>query len=96
MIKVTATDEDDGDNGRVRYEIDSGNLEGAFWIDNHTGEILVDGPIDREITNSYTLIIRATDLGFPISREVFFGGGYFSFKLLKLSHCQKEIINITS
>ena len=58
---VEATDEDSGTNGQVMYEIVSGNLGGAFSINQSSGEVTVKGTIDREYLSSYTLLIRARD-----------------------------------
>ena len=38
IINIIAVDEDDGDNSRVSYSILSGNEDGVFNLDYHTGK----------------------------------------------------------
>jgi len=59
-----------GENGKVWYRITSGNVGGAFKINNMTGSISVNRPLDREQIPSYALEIEAADRGFPAPRKV--------------------------
>ena len=56
---------DPGDQNSVTYEITDGNFEGAFAINNSTGEITVDntGVIDFEQQTSFDLTVEVTDDG---------------------------------
>lgn len=64
VIDVNANDGDGGatDTG-LTYTIQSGNTGSVFAIDAATGAITVANALDREITGSYTLVVRATDGG---------------------------------
>ena len=61
VIAVTATDDDLGLAGEVRYSIVSGNIGDAFAINNNDGMITVNSNIDREMISEYTLTVRARD-----------------------------------
>lgn len=67
---VVAVDRDAGENGRVSYEIVSGNGEGRFRIKPQTGIIelvktLPPASEQLDKTGRFTLTIRATDHGMP-------------------------------
>uniref|UniRef100_UPI003AB0DF65 protocadherin alpha-8-like n=1 Tax=Centroberyx gerrardi TaxID=166262 RepID=UPI003AB0DF65 len=68
VIKVKATDEDDGANGDVEYffgsELDP-QIYDMFRLDEITGEVRVKGHIDFENVDVYKLDIHATDKGQP-------------------------------
>nr|XP_055033293.1 protocadherin alpha-2-like isoform X3 [Misgurnus anguillicaudatus] len=68
VIKVNATDVDEGLNGEVRYTLD-GNLNGKvndiFLLDSVSGEIRVRNKIDFEDVEVYRLDIFASDKGNP-------------------------------
>ena len=65
VITVQADDADAGTLGEVNYSITSGNSNDDFAIDSISGEITVNGDIDREVIGEYTLTIRAQDGGSP-------------------------------
>ncbi|XP_044931305.1 protocadherin gamma-B1-like [Mustela putorius furo] len=64
MLKVTAIDQDEGINAEITYSFktlrDFGNM---FMLDHQNGEIKSKGPIDFEISSSYTMSIEAKDGG---------------------------------
>ena len=62
---VSATDADSGINGEIRYSITAGNAQNSFAIDDTSGEVTVNGDIDRETITSFSLTVRARDLGSP-------------------------------
>ncbi|XP_059201919.1 protocadherin alpha-8-like [Centropristis striata] len=66
VIRVNATDLDEGANGEIVYsfgkEVDI-HLQKLFNIDQKTGEIKVIGVIDFEENESYELDIQASDQG---------------------------------
>ena len=70
VTKLTASDLDTGDNGRVWYEIIGGNYNQSFIINNETGEIITNNLIDRESNDEYILSIKAEDFGVPAPRKV--------------------------
>ena len=65
VITVQADDADVGTLGEVSYSITSGNSNDNFAINSTSGEITVNGDIDREVISEYTLTIRAQDGGSP-------------------------------
>ncbi|XP_037658065.1 protocadherin gamma-B2-like [Choloepus didactylus] len=65
VLKVTATDQDEGANAEITYSFkmlrdDIGNM---FMLDHESGEIKSRDPIDFEISSSYTMTIEAKDGG---------------------------------
>lgn len=66
VIRVNATDLDEGDNGLIVYSFDKEadmHLQNIFGIDPATGEIKVTGDIDFEENESYEIDIQASDKG---------------------------------
>ncbi|XP_043924981.1 protocadherin beta-16-like isoform X3 [Protopterus annectens] len=64
-LKVTATDLDDGPNGDIVYAFSHISEAAAriFKLNDRTGEITVDEPLDFEETQSYELEVEARDSG---------------------------------
>ena len=62
VIKVTATDDDIGDQGVISYSISSVN-DDKFYIDAETGSISVLTSLDRETQDTYALTVEAIDGG---------------------------------
>ncbi|XP_025149825.3 protocadherin gamma-B2 isoform X20 [Bubalus bubalis] len=64
VLKVKATDQDEGINAEITYSFKTlrgiGNM---FVLDHQSGEIKSNGPIDFEINSSYTISIEAKDGG---------------------------------
>ncbi|XP_054143939.1 protocadherin alpha-2-like isoform X4 [Melozone crissalis] len=68
VVRMHATDVDEGSNKDVNYEIDTivpPSGSDLFRIDTNTGEIRLTGALDFEGVNLYDLNIRATDKGTP-------------------------------
>ncbi|XP_062381378.1 protocadherin alpha-8-like [Sardina pilchardus] len=68
ILRVQATDNDEGANGALEYAMGTDldpNLYDIFDLDSITGEIRVKGAIDFEITDLYKLDIQAIDNGQP-------------------------------
>ncbi|KAM3612468.1 uncharacterized protein V6R79_008582 [Siganus canaliculatus] len=65
VIRVNATDMDDGVNGEVNYSFGhvSGRVQELFDIDQSSGEITVKGNLDYEVDESYEIDIQASDNG---------------------------------
>ncbi|XP_070769928.1 protocadherin alpha-13-like [Enoplosus armatus] len=65
VIRVNATDMDDGLNGDVSYSFGNVNNEvrELFDVDPITGEITVKGQLDYEVDDSYEIDIQASDSG---------------------------------
>ncbi|XP_070407788.1 protocadherin gamma-A11 isoform X26 [Nothobranchius furzeri] len=62
---VTATDADEGSNGRITYSVSSmlDNARGLFEVNADTGEIRLKGNVDYEKAQSFQINIRASDDG---------------------------------
>ena len=57
---VSATDQDEGSNAVVRYQILSPTMSVLpFMLDQNNGHILVNGQLDRETNPYYTLIVNS-------------------------------------
>ncbi|XP_071485696.1 cadherin EGF LAG seven-pass G-type receptor 2-like [Diadema antillarum] len=68
VTTITATDNDDGDNGRLTYSMtaQSDARSGAmFDINPDTGLIMTTMALDRETIESHTFRLTATDHGTP-------------------------------
>uniref|UniRef100_A0A671QBH9 Protocadherin 1 gamma 1 n=1 Tax=Sinocyclocheilus anshuiensis TaxID=1608454 RepID=A0A671QBH9_9TELE len=65
VIKIAATDVDQGANGQVTYYINhlSDNTKELFKIDENYGEISVIGQLDHEQASSYEMEVQAEDGG---------------------------------
>ncbi|EFN77871.1 DE-cadherin [Harpegnathos saltator] len=67
VMRVSATDFDDGENGTVRYNLSAklADDEAYFRIDSETGIIYLKKAIDHDPGYRFNMIARATDLGKP-------------------------------
>ncbi|XP_076148303.1 protocadherin alpha-C2-like isoform X1 [Alosa pseudoharengus] len=66
IIKLNATDRDEGTNGEVYYSFSSYTHERVrqmFTMDSDSGEIRVRSNVDFEETNTYEMYIQAMDRG---------------------------------
>ncbi|KAH8409560.1 hypothetical protein KR222_008523 [Zaprionus bogoriensis] len=61
VLQVSATDMDEGDNGRVRYSIVSGDNNRDFSISEDTGVVRVAKNLNYERKFRYMLTVRAED-----------------------------------
>ncbi|RVE63047.1 hypothetical protein OJAV_G00163090 [Oryzias javanicus] len=61
LITVTANDEDEGANAKLRYQITSGNTMGTFDVEPEVGTIFVAQPLDYEMEQQYELRLVASD-----------------------------------
>ncbi|XP_067899160.1 protocadherin gamma-A11-like [Heterodontus francisci] len=69
VIKVRATDLDEGPNAEVTYsfsKLASARVREMFNLNPQTGEIRVETMLDFEETNSYSLDVQAVDNGYPV------------------------------
>ncbi|XP_059339413.1 protocadherin gamma-B5-like [Ammospiza nelsoni] len=75
VLRVEATDEDAGTNGRVSYSFSNvpGTIKALFTVERDTGEVRTAGPLDFEEKNKYIFGLEAKD-----------GGGL-------VSHCKVQI-----
>uniref|UniRef100_A0A663MI09 Protocadherin Fat 4 n=1 Tax=Athene cunicularia TaxID=194338 RepID=A0A663MI09_ATHCN len=63
VLRVSASDVDEGANGLIHYSVIKGNEENQFAIDSSTGQVTLVGKLDHEATASYSLVIQAVDSG---------------------------------
>ena len=66
VLRVHASDLDQDQNGQVVYNIQPASLvkaKGVININNQTGELYLEGPLDYEKDNVYRLLVTASDLG---------------------------------
>ncbi|XP_042287246.1 protocadherin-16-like [Thunnus maccoyii] len=65
ILYVMARDEDEGENGRVSYRIQTGNSAGRFSLNPNTGSLSILKALDREEQEVFNLTIIAEDHGIP-------------------------------
>ncbi|GCB65959.1 hypothetical protein scyTo_0000515 [Scyliorhinus torazame] len=68
VVSVHATDADEGSNAEVTYSLSnrvSQKIQELFSLDPRTGEIRVQGTIDYEEDDNYSLDVQAADNGSP-------------------------------
>ncbi|XP_063045474.1 protocadherin gamma-A11-like [Engraulis encrasicolus] len=70
VLKVSATDLDEGINGKVTYDFSRASswAKDAFSLDSETGEVTVSGPIDFEDESIFEMQIEGKD-GFGLSTD---------------------------
>ncbi|PKK25791.1 neural-cadherin [Columba livia] len=61
IITVTANDEDEGTNAKLRYQITAGNTGGVLDVEPETGAIFIAQPLDYEETKMYEIHLLASD-----------------------------------
>ncbi|XP_072001830.1 protocadherin alpha-C2-like isoform X1 [Engystomops pustulosus] len=69
VVKLNASDPDEGSNGEVMYSFSSytpQKVRQLFSIEPKTGEVRVNGALDYERSSSYEIYIQAIDRG-PVS-----------------------------
>nr|DBA30634.1 TPA: hypothetical protein GDO54_006589 [Pyxicephalus adspersus] len=68
VMKMNATDLDEGINGEIIYTFDHHTLNSAkqiFDLNSQNGEIFIKGQVDFEETKFYELSVKAADKGTP-------------------------------
>lgn len=66
VLSISASDEDIGLNGRIRYSFEGGNSgNGDFTLDPTLGIIRISKELDRERVSRYSLIAYGIDRGSP-------------------------------
>ncbi|KAK7801405.1 hypothetical protein U0070_027247, partial [Myodes glareolus] len=67
VIKLNATDQDEGVNGQLVYSLMSIKPSGRslFTLDENSGELRVNGTLDYEANKFYEIEVLATDKGTP-------------------------------
>lgn len=70
ILVVSATDNDDGPNGMVRYYISGGNDQQAFAVDELSGAVTILKSLDYDQVQEYHINITARDRGFTPKKTV--------------------------
>uniref|UniRef100_A0A674HIM0 Cadherin EGF LAG seven-pass G-type receptor 2 n=1 Tax=Taeniopygia guttata TaxID=59729 RepID=A0A674HIM0_TAEGU len=64
VLTVRATDGDAGPNANILYRLlNAGDANEVFEIDSRSGVIRTRGPVDREVVDTFELLVEATDQG---------------------------------
>nr|XP_053612376.1 cadherin-related tumor suppressor [Plodia interpunctella] len=63
IMRVYSTDADEGLNGDIYYKLIGGDDTGKFSLDEATGQLFINKPLDRETTDRYQLTVLAHDSG---------------------------------
>ncbi|XP_041123428.1 neural-cadherin [Polyodon spathula] len=61
VITVSANDEDEGANAKLRYQITSGNTGGVFDVEPEVGAVFISQTLDYEQAKRYRLHLLASD-----------------------------------
>ncbi|KAG9351769.1 hypothetical protein JZ751_023020 [Albula glossodonta] len=61
ILRLSATDPDSAPNAEVQYAISSGDETQLFSIDQWTGALRLQRPLDRERQSSHVVVIQASD-----------------------------------
>ncbi|KAG7473620.1 hypothetical protein MATL_G00097750 [Megalops atlanticus] len=61
VVTVSANDEDEGANAKLRYQITSGNTGGVFDVEPEVGTIFISQPLDYERVKRYKMHVLASD-----------------------------------
>lgn len=69
VLQITASDKDDGENGRVRYSIIVGDDNRDFTISEDGGIIRLSKNLNYERKSRYLLTVKAEDCGIEIGKE---------------------------
>ncbi|XP_017293900.1 protocadherin-15-like isoform X3 [Kryptolebias marmoratus] len=51
----------DREGDPITYKIQSGDIKGSFALQQHSGYLILDNPLDRETLDYYTLVVTASD-----------------------------------
>ncbi|GAB0089240.1 Cadherin-related tumor suppressor [Sergentomyia squamirostris] len=70
ILIVSASDNDDGPNGMVKYSISGGNERKEFHVHPTSGAITILQSLDYDVVQEYHLNITAEDLGFKSKSAV--------------------------
>lgn len=70
ILIVNASDDDQGPNGMIRYEISAGNERNQFTVDSTSGAITILQALDYDAIQEYHLNVTASDLGFKPHKAI--------------------------
>ncbi|KAI4894375.1 hypothetical protein NFI96_017390, partial [Prochilodus magdalenae] len=61
ILRLSATDQDSAPHAEIQYSISSGDEKELFLVDQWTGALRLQRPLDRETQPSHVVIIQASD-----------------------------------
>ncbi|KAL2082877.1 hypothetical protein ACEWY4_020650 [Coilia grayii] len=61
IAQIRASDADSGRNALLTFNLTAGNMDGAFYINDTTGVVQVNRPLDRERIEEYRLTVTVKD-----------------------------------
>lgn len=64
ILTVSASDNDDGPNGMIKYKISGGNERNEFDVDEITGAVTILQSLDYDLIQVYYINVTAEDLAF--------------------------------
>nr|XP_021400674.1 protocadherin Fat 3 isoform X2 [Lonchura striata domestica] len=70
LTRVQATDPDVGVNRKVTYSL-SDSADGYFSVDQSSGIIILEHPLDRELQSSYNITVKASDQSIVLTLSSF-------------------------
>ena len=65
ILQIKAFDLDEGENAEISYTTDSAGSSSPFAINERTGWVYTNTPLDREVAKSYSFFVLAKDGGVP-------------------------------
>ena len=65
IFYFSAEDKDEGENAELRYEISGGSYQKHFIIDQYTGSLVLQQPLDYERDKRFSLEVTVSDRGSP-------------------------------
>ena len=75
ITRVEAFDQDLAGDVQYRFQDESYSYGGLFTLDPISGEVAVGGLLDREVRDSYFVVIEATDRQQRLAEQAAVGGG---------------------
>ncbi|KAL4715527.1 hypothetical protein ACJJTC_009153 [Scirpophaga incertulas] len=63
LMRIYSSDADEGLNGDIYYKLIGGDVKNHFSLDEATGQLLINKPLDRETMDRYQLTVLAHDSG---------------------------------
>ncbi|XP_038214597.1 cadherin-related tumor suppressor-like [Zerene cesonia] len=63
IMRVYSSDADEGLNGDIYYKLIAGDDMRKFMLDEATGQLFINKPLDRESIDRYRLVVMAHDSG---------------------------------
>ena len=89
LVKVSATDKDQGLNAAIRYYVTDGDPNQDFKMDEYSGELRVNKRLDHERQNKYYLTVHAEDNG----RKPRHDTATVTIRILDINDCEPRFVD---